>query len=238
MRSTTPTQISSLYGPTAGIADATAAVPGRDLDGDGDHVVDQQRHRADLRDARAEVLPRHDVRAARPDVDHDDLAVGEHHERHHQQDDQRQRQDQRERRQAGDRQQRDEDLLGAVRRRGDAVRRQHAERQRLGQPLLAELLVDERRPEQPLSSPCTRGRASWLPRSSSSPAGLAMATIRAFRRENVPVTSYHPLRTSQAREVTEPGRGTQSTSRSPSHGTVINMTSTSPASPPPTVERR
>jgi hypothetical protein len=73
----------------------------RDLDRDRDHVVDQQRHRADLGDARAEVLPGDHVGAAWLDVDHDDLAVREHHERHHQQDDQGQRQDQRERRYAG-----------------------------------------------------------------------------------------------------------------------------------------
>ena len=43
----------------------------------------------------------------------------------------------------------DQDFLGAVGRGGDAVGGEHAERERLGQPLLAELLVDQRRPEQP-----------------------------------------------------------------------------------------
>ena len=122
---------------------------GRDLDGDRHHVVDQQRHRADLGYPRTEVVPRDDIGAARPDVHHDDLAVGQHHERHHEQDDQRQRQDQGERRQAHDRHQRDQDLFRAVGRRRDPVRRQNAEREGLGQPLLAELLVHERRAEKP-----------------------------------------------------------------------------------------
>ncbi len=120
----------------------------RRLHRDGDYVVDQQRDRRDLGDPRAEVLPRHHVGAARPDVHHHDLAVGQHHERHDEQDDQGHRQDQRERRQPGQRQQRDEDFLGAVGRGGDAVRRQHAERERVGQPLLGELLVDQRPAEQ------------------------------------------------------------------------------------------
>ncbi len=162
----------------------------RHLDRHRDHVVDQQRDRADLRDPRAEVLPGHHVGAAGPDVDHDDLAVREHHERHHEQDDQGQRQDQGERRQAGHRQQRDQDLLGAVGGGGDAVGRQDAERERLGQPLLAELLVDERRPEQL--------RLRRIPEGVRLAAGPVEQARRlghrhcvAFRMQNVQVPSYH-----------------------------------------------
>ena len=42
----------------------------------------------------------------------------------------------------------DKHFLGAVRGRGDAVAGQHAERKRPRQPLLAHLVVDERRAEQ------------------------------------------------------------------------------------------
>ncbi len=120
-----------------------------DLDRDRHHVVDEQRDCGDLGDPWTKVLPRHDVRAAGPGVDGDDLAVGQHDEGHHEQHDAGQRQDQRER---GDAEaapeQFDQDFLCAVGRGGDPVRREDAERQRLGQPLLAELLVDERRSEQ------------------------------------------------------------------------------------------
>ena len=122
--------------------------PRRDLDRHGHHVVDKQRDRAHLGDARPEVLPCHHVRSAGPDVDHDDLAVGEQHEHHDEQDDQGHGQDQAERRHAERGHQHDEDFLGAVGRRGDPVRRQHAERERLGQPLFAEILVDQRRSQQ------------------------------------------------------------------------------------------
>ena len=121
----------------------------RGLHRHGHHVVDEQRDRAHLGDPRAEVLPRHHVRAARPDVDHDDLAVGQQHQHHDEQDDQRHGQEQGERGQADRGHQHDQDLLGAVGGGGDPVRRQHAERQRVGQPLFPEVLVDQRRPEQP-----------------------------------------------------------------------------------------
>ena len=114
----------------------------------GHHVVDQQRHCAHLGHPRTEVLPRHHVGAARPDVDHDDLAVGEQDQHHDQQDDQRHRQQQGERGQPHERHERDEDFLGAVGGGGDPVRRQHAERERVGQPLFPEVLVDQWRAEQ------------------------------------------------------------------------------------------
>ncbi len=123
--------------------------PRRDLDRHGHHVVDEQRDRAHLGDARAEVLPRHHVRSARPDIDHHDLAVGQQHEHHDEQDDQCHGQDQAERGDAHRGHQHDEDLLGAVGGGGDPVRGQHAEGERLGQPLLAEIGVDQRRPEKP-----------------------------------------------------------------------------------------
>ena len=141
-------QISSLYGPIGRDRRRHRRRSRGHLDRHRDHVVDQQRDRADLRDPRAEVLPGHHVGAAGPDVDHDDLAVGQHHQRHHEQDDQGHREDQGERGQARHRDQRDQDFLGAVGGGRDPVGRQDAERERLGQPLLAELLVDERRPEQ------------------------------------------------------------------------------------------
>ena len=120
------------------------------LDRHRDHVVDEQRDRGDLGHPGPEVVPGDHVRSAGPGVDRDDLAVGQHHQRHHEQDHPGQRQDQGER---GDRQaaleQLDQDLLGAVRRGGDPVRGQDAERGHVGQPLLAEFLVDHGRAEQP-----------------------------------------------------------------------------------------
>ena len=119
------------------------------LHGDGHRVVDEQRHRRDLGDPRPEVLPGHDVGAAGPGVDGDDLAVGEHDQRDAGQHDQRHRQDQRERRQADHLDHLDQHLFGAVRGRRDAVAGEHAEGERPGQPLLGKLLVDERRAEKP-----------------------------------------------------------------------------------------
>ncbi len=115
---------------------------------DRDHVVDHQRHRRHLRDAWAEVLPGDHVRAARPGVDRHHLAVGQHHQGDAEQDHPGHRQQQRERRQAEERQQLVEDQLGAVVRGRDPVTRQHAEGQWLRQPLLGQLLVDQRRAEQ------------------------------------------------------------------------------------------
>jgi hypothetical protein len=86
---------------------------------------------------------------AGPDVHHDDFAVRQHHQRHDEQDHQRHGQDQGEREQPEVRQQLDQDFLGAVRRGGDAVRGEHTQGERLGQPLIAELLVGERWAQQP-----------------------------------------------------------------------------------------
>ena len=116
---------------------------------DRDHVVDQQRDRGDLGHPRPEVLPRHHVRSARPGVHRHHLAVGQHDQQHAEQDQQGHRQHQREGGQAEEREQRVEDLLGAVRGRGEPVAGQHAERQRLGQALAGQLLGDQRRAEQP-----------------------------------------------------------------------------------------
>ena len=115
---------------------------------DRDHVVDQQRDRGDLGHPRPEVLPGHHVRAARPGVHRHHLAVGQHDQQHAEQDQQGHRQHQREGGQAEERQQRVEDLLGAVRGRREPVAGQHAERQRLGQALAGQLLGDQRRAEQ------------------------------------------------------------------------------------------
>ena len=95
----------------------------RDLHRDGDHVVDKQCHRGDLGHLGAEVFPRDHVGAAGPGVDRDHLAVRQHHQSHHEQDDAGQRQDEDEcrgRQAALD--QLDQDFLGAVRGGGNAVR--------------------------------------------------------------------------------------------------------------------
>ena len=119
----------------------------RVLHRDRDHVVHHQRHGRDLGDPRAEVLPGHHVGAARPGVDRHHLAVGQHDQEDAEQDHPGQRHQQRERRQAEERQQFVQDQLGAVVRRRDPVAGQHAQGQRLGQPLLLELLGDQRRAE-------------------------------------------------------------------------------------------
>ena len=103
----------------------------RDLHRHRDHVVDQQRHGGDLRDPRPEVVPGDHVGPASPGVDDDDLAVEEHHEQHDEQDHRGHRHQHRERGDAEELDQLDEDFLGAVGRGGDAVRGQHAQREKL-----------------------------------------------------------------------------------------------------------
>ena len=120
---------------------------GRVLHRDRDHVVHHQRHGRDLGDPRAEVLPGHHVGAAGPGVDRHHLAVGQHDQEDAEQDHPGQRHQQRERDQAEERQQFVQDQLGAVVRRRDPVAGQHAQGERLGQPLLFELLGDQRRAE-------------------------------------------------------------------------------------------
>ena len=71
---------------------------GRGLDRDGDDVVDDQRDRRDLRDARAEVLAGDDVGAARLGVGHHDLSIREGDEEQHRDHGEGDRQQQRERR--------------------------------------------------------------------------------------------------------------------------------------------
>jgi hypothetical protein len=152
MMATAITEITiRMYGPMPGVFascgdDRRAA--SRDLHRDRDRVVDEQRDRRDLRHPRPEVLARHHVGPARPGVDGDDLSVGEHDERDAGEDDQRHRQDQRERRNADNGHELDQHLLSPVGGRGDAVGGEHAERQRLGQLLLGDLLVDQGRPEE------------------------------------------------------------------------------------------
>nr|WP_297612018.1 hypothetical protein [Nocardia sp.] len=70
---------------------------------DGDHVVDQQRHRRDLGDPRAEVLPGDHIRPAGFGVDLHDLAVGQRHQQQDDQHDPRDRQYEGERQHAEDR---------------------------------------------------------------------------------------------------------------------------------------
>ncbi len=118
------------------------------LHGDRDDVVDEQGDRRDLRDARPEVLARDDVRAARAGVDGDDVAVGEREQEEDQQDRAGDRQQQGEGGDADDRDQDAQHLLRPVRGGGYAVGGEHAERQRVGQFLPGELLVDQRRSEE------------------------------------------------------------------------------------------
>ena len=117
---------------------------GSRLHGHGDDVVDQQRDRGDLRDLRAEVLARDDIRAAGLRVDHDDLAVQRGHDEQHGEHDEGQRQQDVESGQPERGQQEDQHLFRAVRRGRDAVARQHAQRGLLRQPLLVQLRGDER----------------------------------------------------------------------------------------------
>ena len=76
---------------------------GRDADGDGQHVVDQQRGRGDERRQPAKVLLRDDVRAAAARVRVNRLAIRKHHDREHRRDDGADRRDEAERRDAADR---------------------------------------------------------------------------------------------------------------------------------------
>ena len=121
---------------------------GRNLDGHGQDVVDDQGRRRDLSDVRAEVVPRHDVGASR-------LGVGGHHlavrERDEEQDADDRQGDWDEHRECCDAQHRDEDgehLLGPVVCGRDHVRSDDAEGHRLAEAFLLEALGDERRPEE------------------------------------------------------------------------------------------
>ncbi len=101
------------------------------LHGNGDHIVDQQRYRGNLGDARAEVLPGHHIRAARPGVDRHHLAVEQHDKGDSEEDNRGHRQHNREgRRVAKELDELDQDLFCAIGSGGDAVAGQHAEGQR------------------------------------------------------------------------------------------------------------
>lgn len=123
---------------------------GRHLDGDGDDVVDQQRHGGDLCDVRPEVLPGDHVGTAGPGVDRDDIAVGDRQKQQDQQDRTGHRHDQGEGGCSDDRHEDPEHLLGAVGRRTDAVGREHTERRPVAQLLLTDTFGRERLPEEPL----------------------------------------------------------------------------------------
>jgi hypothetical protein len=96
--------------------------PRRHLHGHGHDVVDDEGHSRDLGHLDAEVLPRHHVRAAGSRVDHDDFAVGEGDEEKHDYDGERDRQQEAEGRYADGPHEHEEDLLGPIGGRGDAVR--------------------------------------------------------------------------------------------------------------------
>jgi len=68
--------------------------PGGGLHSHGDDVVDHQRDGSHLGDHRAEVLPRHDVRAPSLRVEHDNLPVTQGHQHQDDKNDQRHRQKQ------------------------------------------------------------------------------------------------------------------------------------------------
>ena len=202
-----PAEISTLYVPTTGKTEATAAVPAATCTGYRHDVVDEQGDRADLGDARPEVLPRDHVGTAGPDVDHHDLAVGQHHEHHDEQDHQRHGQDEAERRDPGQRQQRDEDFLGAVRRRRDAIGGEDAQRERLGQPLLAELLVDQWRPQQSAFHRIPEALGEVRPPLENIDGLTHGQGSAPFLLHTLTWTSYHPSDVPETRAVrTGPGR--------------------------------
>ena len=166
----------------------------RRLDRDRDHVVDQQRDRGDLGHPWAEVLPRHHVRAAGPGVDGHDLAVEQHHQRDPEQDHAGHRQQDREsRRVAQDLHQLDQDFLRAVRSGRDPVAGQHAQRERLGQPLLGQLLVDQRRAKQAPLEGIPKALRQAGPRSSADQVSrLAHGHRFAPSRPRAADTGLHP----------------------------------------------
>ena len=124
---------------------------------DRHRVVDEERHRRDLRDLRAEVVARNDVGASRRRVEADDVEVGQRHDEQHPEDHEGDRDEEAEGREPDDRRHLREHLLGAVRRGRDAVRCEDAEGDGAAQTLAAELLGDERLAQDPALEPVCSG---------------------------------------------------------------------------------
>ena len=156
---------------SAGKAEVSRVGPGRHLHGDGDDVVDDQGDGGDLGHLDPEVLPGHDIRAAGAGVDHDDLSVGEGDEEQHDDDGQCDGQKQAEGRHADGPHEHEEDLLGPIGGRRDAVRGEHPERHRLAEALDREALGDERRTEQCLLQRGRRRDSGRMTTSSGSRGG-------------------------------------------------------------------
>ncbi len=125
----------------------------RRLHGHRDRVVDQQRHRGDLGHLRPEIVPGHHVGSSGLRVVLDDVEVRHGHEEEDAQDCQGDRDQEAEGGQTDVGRHLGQHLLGAVGRGRDAVRGQHTERSRPAEALGAELLGDQRRPEQLVLQP-------------------------------------------------------------------------------------
>ncbi len=109
---------------------------GRHRHGDREHVVDEQRAARDERGRDAEVLPRHDVRAAAARIGEEGLAVARRDDGEQHDDDQRQRHQVAEGEHARHGHQDEEDLLGRVGRGGDRVRGEDRQGDDLAEPLM------------------------------------------------------------------------------------------------------
>jgi hypothetical protein len=158
--------------------------PGGDRDGDGQHVVGEQRGRADEARQLAEVLLRDDVRAAARLVRPHGLPVGEDDDREQPGDRERKREDD-VRRGGGRGDEHDECRLGRVRHRGQRVGREDRQRERLRQQRLVQLARRHRAADDdPLDPrpPDACGRAHGEPSSSANASSSAARSRRARSR--------------------------------------------------------
>ena len=143
---------------SAGKADCSARDAGRDGDGDGERVVDDQRGGGHEARVGAEVGPGDGVGAAAHRIGVDDLAVGEHQDRQEGDDGDRDGED--EVQSAGARHgQHEDDGLGPVGDRGQCVEREGREALDRGDALLPGAPRRSWRPDQHVPEGC--GRASF-----------------------------------------------------------------------------
>ena len=129
----------------------------RTLDRDRDRVINEERDGGDLGDLWPKVVARHDVGPTGGRVVLDDVHVTGRDEEEHAEDHEHDRHYQRERGDANERRHLGEDLLGAVGRGRDAVRRQDAEGDRAIEPFAAQLLGHERLSKEESLDPVAQG---------------------------------------------------------------------------------
>ena len=124
--------------------------------GDGEHVVGEQRHSGDLSGKQTEVVAGDDVGAAGRRVGLDRLSVRQDEEAEHDEQGDRDRRDERERGKSHPGQQDAQDLFGGVGARREVVRGEHCERCGLAECLVFQPLGVQRRAQQLVLDPISQ----------------------------------------------------------------------------------